>query len=50
MQPKRQVRTENRPSTRDTEKLETLLQEVATDARERSERYLRETAVPEGGE
>ena len=47
---KRQVRTDDQPTTRRREKLETLLREIRSDARERSPRYRDETLVPEGGE
>ncbi len=50
MEPKRQVRTEDHPETRKTEKLDALLREVAEDAHRRGESYPQETRVPEGGE
>jgi hypothetical protein len=40
----------NDPITRKTERLETLLEGIAEDARQLAGRYSRETIVPEGGE
>ncbi len=50
MEAKLKIRNDAQPEQRRTDKVDALLQDIADDARRRSDRYAKETVVPEGGE